>query len=119
MLTMIKSVTQRDLEELLGKRAPERLIVAYGGAMHNDLKPRQGREGFSFGPELARETTDHYVELDLVVPEQIKDSEAWRGLPWYTHYSREKAGSDAYLFSWAPHAYALFFPKSELSPGAT
>jgi len=112
MLAMIKSVTQRDVEELLSKRAPERLVVAYGGAMHNDLVPRAGREDFSFGPELSRVTAQRYVELDLVIPEQIKDSEAWRALPWYPHYSREKAGTEAYLYSWAPHAYALLFPKA-------
>ena len=113
MLGMIKSVTARDIEELLSKRAPERLIVAYGGAMHNDLEPRAGREGFSFGPELAEATANHYVELDLVIPEQIKDTEAWRNLPWYPHYSRENAGTEAYLFSWAPHAYALLFPRAD------
>jgi hypothetical protein len=112
MLTMIKSVTQHDVEELLSKHAPDRLIVAYGGAMHNDLKPREGREEFSFGPQLATATGDRYVELDLVIPEQIKDTEAWRALPWYAHYSPEKAGAEAYLYSWAPHAYALLFPKT-------
>ena len=115
MLRMIKSVTEHDIEELLSKRAPDRLVVAYGGAMHNDLAPRAGREDFSFGPDLQKASGDRYVELDLVIPEQIKDSEAWRGLPWYSHYSRDKAGSDAYLYSWAPHAYALLFPKTEVA----
>ena len=116
MLAMIKGVTQHDVEQLLGARPPERLLVAYGGAMHNDLMPRAGREDFSFGPALSAATGGHYVELDLVIPEQIKDSEAWRGLPWYAHYSREKAGPGAYLYSWAPHAYALLFPKSDPTP---
>jgi len=113
MLGMIKRATQQDIEKLLVERPPERLVVAYGGAMHNDLLPREGREDFSFGPALAQATGGHYVELDLVIPEQIKDTEAWRGLPWYAHYSREKAGTDAYLYSWAPHAYALLFPKTD------
>jgi hypothetical protein len=56
MLVMLKSVTAHDVQELMTKRAPQRLIVAYGGAMHNDLVPREGREGFSFGPELAAAT---------------------------------------------------------------
>ena len=112
MLGMIKAVTARDVTELLAKRGPERLIVAYGGAMHNDLVPRAGREEFSFGPELAQATAQRYVELDLVVPEQIKDTDTWRALPWYAQYSAEKAGAEAYLFSWAPHAYALVFPPS-------
>jgi hypothetical protein len=116
MLAMIKAVTARDVTELLGKRGPERLVIAYGGAMHNDLVPRAGREDFSFGPELAAATSQRYVELDLVIPEQIKDSDTWRSLPWYGLYSAEKADASAYLLSWAPHAYALVFPKAAPEP---
>ncbi|HEY6081261.1 MAG TPA: hypothetical protein VIW29_20745 [Polyangiaceae bacterium] len=116
MLTMLKSVTERDVAALVARRPPERLIVAYGGAMHNDLAPRPGREDFAFGPELARLTGERYVELDLIVPEQIRDTEAWRGLPWYAQYSHKKAGSEAILLSWAPHAYALIFPQAEAAP---
>lgn len=112
MLIMVKMVTARDVSQLLAKRGPERLIVAYGGALHNDLAPRPGREDFSFGPELARTTAERYVELDLIVPEQIKDNETWRALPWYGQYPADGAGSDAYLLSWTPHAYALVFPKA-------
>jgi hypothetical protein len=86
--------------------------------MHNDLTPREGREDFSFGPALSAATGGRYVELDLVIPEQIKDTEAWRALPWYSHYPREKAGTGAYLYSWAPHAYALLFPRAEPEPAA-
>ena len=60
------------------ERSPDRLVVAYGGAMHNDLLPREGRADFSFGPSLAEATGGQYVELDLVIPEQIKDTDAWR-----------------------------------------
>jgi hypothetical protein len=120
MLVMIKSVTARDVTQLLAKRGPERLVVAYGGAMHNDLVPREGRADFSFGPELAKASADRYVELDLVIPEQIKDTEAWRALPWYPHYSKTGASAEAYLFSWAPHAYALIFPRTPApAPDAT
>lgn len=117
MLRMIKAVTQRDIEGLLAQRAPERMLVAYGGALHNDLEPRAGFEDFSFGPELSRATSDRYVELDLIVPEQIKSNQAWRSLRWYPHYSAENAGTEAYLYSWAPHAYALVFPKLNANEG--
>jgi hypothetical protein len=118
MLTMLKVVTARDVSALLAKRGPERLIIAYGGAMHNDLVPRPGREDFSFGPELAKATGERYVELDLVIPEQIKDTETWRAQPWYAQYTAQNPSTDAYLLSWAPHAYALVFPRatSEASP---
>lgn len=116
MLAMIKTVTARDVNELLGKRGPERLVIAYGGAMHNDLLPRAGREDFSFGPELAAATSQRYVELDLVIPEQIKDNDTWKALPWYSLYSAAEADSSAYLLSWAAHAYALVFPKAAPEP---
>jgi hypothetical protein len=116
MLTMIESVTERDARQLLAERGPERLIALYGGAMHNDLAPRPGREAFTFGPALAGATDGHYVELDLVIPEQIKDTETWQSLPWYPAYSSKEADSEAYLYSWVPHAYALIFPKSPPNP---
>jgi hypothetical protein len=113
MLIMLKTVTARDVAELLAKRGPERMVIAYGGAMHNDLVPRPGREAFSFGPELAQATSNRYVELDLVVPEQIKDNETWRALPWYPQYAAAKGERAAYLLTWAPRAYALLFPRAE------
>ncbi len=116
MLTMLRDVTERDVRGLLQKRAPDRLVVAYGGAMHNDVRPREGREDFSFGPALAEATDGRYVELDLIVPEQIKDNETWRGLPWFSRYSRESAGDRAVLISWAPRAYALIFPPVTTAP---
>ncbi len=112
MLVMLRDVTLRDVTQLLGKRGPERLIVAYGGALHNDLSPRAQREDFSFGPQLARATGERYIELDLIAPEQIKDTDAWRALPWYAAYEPSRAGDDTYLFSWAPHAFALVFPPT-------
>jgi hypothetical protein len=116
MLTMIKSVTEHDVKELLQKRGAERLLVAYGGAIHNDLVPRPGREDFSFGPALAEATGGKYVELDLVIPEQVRPTEAWQNQPWYAPYAQEAAGTGAYLYSWAPHAYALLFPKAPPAP---
>ena len=116
LLSMVRELAQHDISQLLSRRAQDRLIVAYGGGVHNDLLPREGRQDFTFGPELSKLTGDRYVELDLVVPEQIKDNEVWRSLPWYSHYSREKAGPEAYLYSWAPHAYVLMFPKEQPAP---
>jgi hypothetical protein len=111
LLSMVRDLAQRDIGQLLSRRAPNRLIVAYGGGVHNDLVPREGREAFTFGPELAKLIGDGYIELDLILPEQIKDNETWRALPWYAHYSAEKAAQDAILLSWSPRAYVLIFPQ--------
>jgi hypothetical protein len=119
MLSMIARLTARDLEALLKDRAdaaPDAMLLAYGGAMHNDLVPRSGREAWSFGPAMEKATAGHYVELDLIVPEAIKDTDAWRSLPWYAHYDAAAqaivAQHRTLLLTLRPHSYVLVFPKS-------
>lgn len=114
MLEMIARVTARDVERAWRKPPKGRkpLVIAYGGAMHNDLAPRPGRESWSFGPALAKLTSDHYIEVDLIVPEYIKDSETWRALPWYTHYDPVTLGDSVVLFKPAPRSYAVIFAET-------
>jgi hypothetical protein len=113
MLTMIADATAKLVERILEVRnAPEKMVIAYGGAMHNDLAPREGRESFSFGPRLREATQGRYVELDIIVPEYIKDTEAWRALAWVAHYDKQKLGSRAVLFNPAPGSYVLVFPET-------
>jgi hypothetical protein len=119
MLSMIARLTARDLELLLTSRAdaaPDAMLLAYGGAMHNDLVPRPGREAWSFGPAMEKATAGRYVELDLIVPEAIKDTDAWRSLPWYAHFDdtaqRVVAQHRTLLITLRPRSYVLVFPKS-------
>lgn len=113
MLTMIARLTARDLSAWLAKHPDgDQMVVAYGGAMHNDLSPRKGREAWSYGPAVAAKAKGRYVELDLIVPEMIKDTDAWRAQPWYSSYDGEKQGKKALLFGVAPGAYALVFPRA-------
>lgn len=115
MLEMITERTERDIVRLLD--AEERdagrpgLIVAYGGGLHNDVQPRAGRKAWSFGPALTRRTAGRYVELDLIVPELIKDSEVWRAQRWHAHYDAARAGASTLLYNPAPRSYALILPR--------
>lgn len=109
MLTMIADVTARDVSALLAEH-PDGTIVTYGGAMHNDLAPRPGHARWSFGPRLAAATAGRYVELDLVVPENVHDTDATRAQPWYAHYRRAAQGARALLLHVRPGSYALVFP---------
>ena len=116
MLTMITDLTA-DLTQRLLKRNAEagqdKLVVAYGGAMHNDVAPRPGREPFSFGPKLSALTKNRYLELDLIVPEFIKDNASWRALPWHPHFDRTAHPDKVTLFNPAPGAYVLIFAASQ------
>lgn len=112
MLTTVAVASGRALEALLRQRPPAALILAYGGALHNDLEPRPGREQWSFGPRLIELTRGKYVELDLIVPEYVKDTESWRAFPWYSAYREVKGKHGALLYRMAPHSYALIFPRT-------
>ncbi|AUX45631.1 uncharacterized protein SOCE26_071260 [Sorangium cellulosum] len=113
MLEMIARLTAVKAKALLARDAAAgKMVIAYGGALHNDVAPRPGRERWSFGPELSTFTGGKYVELDIIVREFIKDSETWRALPWYPHFDREEHPNKAVLFNPAPGSYVLIFPRS-------
>ena len=115
MLAMIAALTD-DLVRRILKRNDEQgvneLVLAYGGAMHNDLSPREGRQTWSFGPSLDERTAGGFVELDIFVPEFIKDTESWQAFPWYAHYDRAEHGSKVALFETGERAYTMIFAES-------
>ena len=89
-----------------------RMIVAYGGMMHNDVEPRPGRGAWSFGPAMKERTADRYTEIDLVVRESIQDSPAWHSLPWVEGFDRNAHPGEAVLLAPAPRGFVLVFPST-------
>lgn len=106
----------RELERTSG--GPERLVLAYGGALHNDLAPESSRASFSYGPRLAAATGGRYTELDLFVRELIRDTDAWRSLPWFEHFDPERHPHSTIVMQTAPRSFVLFFPKSHATVAA-
>ena len=92
-----------------------RMVVGYGGAMHNDVAPRPGREAWSFGPAMTKLTRGRYVELDLIVPEFIEDTTAWRSFPWFSAFDPKAHPHETTLFESSPGAFALVF-SAQASP---
>lgn len=122
MLELLAETTLRDMTKLLDATDAERpspLLVAYGGALHNDSNPRPGREHWSFGPELRERLSDRYVELDLFVPEFVKDTDTWRALPWYPAFHSTAGVPGARLFSTSAGAFVLIFPRAPSRPEPT
>jgi hypothetical protein len=109
LLETVARVTARVVSELLSKPGSS-LIVSYGGAIHNDVAPRAGREAWSFGPELSARA--NYVELDLIVPEYVKDTEAWRSLPWYDAFASAPRSEATRLFATGPRSFVLVFANA-------
>jgi hypothetical protein len=121
MLGLVKRLTQAKLAQLYernhadaGERA--RTVVAYGGALHNDLAPPETTREYSFGPELDRLSGGRYVELDLIVPEYVKKTPAWEKLPWFSSFEAERASGrsrgEALLYVLGERSFVLVFPPS-------
>jgi hypothetical protein len=120
MLTMITRLTARKAKQLMEHRRNPKvgkppfadpLLVAYGGGMHNDLRPQANREKWSFGPELHQAVDGRYVELDLIVPEFIRSEPPWTALPWYDHFDQKAAPDKTTLLRQSPGSYVLIFPR--------
>jgi hypothetical protein len=116
LLSLVAEQTERSVAALLAKPGPapeEQIVLTYGGALHNDAHPRVGQESWSFGPQLIEASHGHYIELDLIVPEFVKDSQAWRNLPWFLAFDREHLTGEALLYEPTPGSFTLIFPKTD------
>lgn len=103
------TVTERWLTEP-GEERP--LLLLYGGALHNDVSPRPNLENWSYGPRLIELSADRYVEVDLVVPELVRDSESWQKFAWYDAVRSLPAGHGTTLVRAGERSFALVFAVS-------
>jgi hypothetical protein len=75
-----RAVQARDDEEAA---VPGKLLLLYGGALHNDLAPVPPWEPYSFGPALSLAVGGRYTEVDLLVPEYVEGDEDLAKAPWF------------------------------------
>lgn len=114
MLSMIARLTAADIQSFLEKtQGKDSLLVTYGGALHNDVVAKPGHEAWTFGPQMVGAIGAKYMEVDLVVPEAIRETDAWKSLPWYGKLVRENQGNRAVLMTLGPSSYVVFFPPGE------
>lgn len=122
MLTLIARHSESLLRRILERNAKEdrkdKVVLAYGGALHNDVSPAAGKEAWSFGPSLAKATENRFVELDIYVPEYIKDTPSWKAMPWHAHYDRAATPDDAVtLYQTGERSFVLIFaPTRDVAP---
>jgi hypothetical protein len=93
-----------------------KMVVVYGGALHNDLSPPPEAARWSYAPELDARVGGRFAAIDLVVPEFIGLDATWARLPWWPHYDKGRLGRKATLFRTAPRSFVLVFPVAAPSP---
>src|SRR6185369_17065606 len=113
LLELIANITVRETFDFLDHQNPEAALAIYGGLLHNDVSPKPGQEAWSFGPRIRDHAHGSYVELDLIVPELIRNEPPWTELPWFSHYDRTSAAGQTLLYRTAPASFVLIFPRSE------
>jgi hypothetical protein len=116
-LAMIARLSAAQAARLLDRdlRSPadrDKLVVLYGGMLHNDLAPAADHRAWSYGPALDAKTGGRVVAIDLVVPEFIVDDDAWRALPWTWLYDRRRLGKKTTVFRLADRSFVLVFPET-------
>ena len=93
------------------QRPGSRLVVSYGGALHNDLHPSPDLAGYAFGDAIARAVDGRYLEIDLYVPEYVQQDMSIRREPWYQQFRRAYRPGRVVVIPRGPGSYALVFPR--------
>jgi hypothetical protein len=120
---LLKTVTElmRDKAQSLITRNREKrskkAVVLYGGALHNELEPREDWKDFSFGPDLDAFAQGRYVQLGLFVPELVESDEDARQEAWFPQLEKYVSRSKTLLISLGPRAHLLVFPYRARQPG--
>ncbi len=118
-LKTIARLTVSQVDKLLArneKLGQDKAVIAYGGALHNDLAPGAGKEEWSYAKQLVSRSKGRYVEIDLFVPDFIRDDETWRKFEWRAHYDATKNLESAVVYKPREHGYVVILPKKEPSP---
>lgn len=117
-LEIIARLTESQAKALVKRDARSdadrgKMVVIYGGALHNDLAPRAGAARWSYAGALSAYVQGSFVALDLIVPEFIRDDETWRSLPWWPAYQPDRLGNGSALFKTGDRSFVLVFARTQ------
>jgi hypothetical protein len=90
LLATITDKLRDKIDEVLGerRRQPDKLVLVYGGALHNDLYPRKELRDYSFAKDIQRKVKGRYLEVDVYVPEYIEKDEEVTAEAWYAAWAK-------------------------------
>lgn len=114
-LLLVKHKVEEKADEAIEKEEAVtngKLLVLYGGALHNDLTPTEDMAPYSFGPSLSQSLDGGYVELDLLVPEYVKADPDLRKEPWFASVLATVAKGKTVVVWPNPKSALLFFPQT-------
>ncbi|MDX2087521.1 MAG: hypothetical protein SFX73_06715 [Kofleriaceae bacterium] len=86
-------------------------VAVYGGALHNDRFPDKAVAEWSYAADVDAATQNHFVEIDLIVPELVAGDEVAKKQPWYPLV--ENAGERVAVFARDARSFVVVFPKAK------
>jgi len=119
-LRLTSDKVEAGVREVLGKpgaASPERAVIVYGGALHNDLTPPEGMSAYAYGESLSKTVGGKYLEIDLYVPEYVAKQKKLQAEPWYRAYKKAARPGRAVMIERALDSYVIVFPKTTRSRG--
>ena len=114
MLALIERKLEAKVTAVLASRPAAdaaKLVVVYGGALHNDLHPDPVLASFSYGLRAFHTTAGRYRELDLYVPAYLERNPAMRGEPWFALWQRAAAPGRPVLIRRSSDSFIAVFAK--------
>ncbi len=115
-LLLLELITDKlgDTTRALLAADPDRAVIVYGGALHNDLYPHWPLDQLSYAAPLARELGGHVLEIDLVVPEVIAPMAMVRAEPWFPLIGLAAPGRTI-VWQRGPSSYVVILPAQSLA----
>ena len=97
----------------------DRAIAIYGGAIHNDVEPKEEWAPVSFGtviaPAVENSTGGSYIEVDLCVPEFLETNELVKDEPWLPLLKDKSSKDEALLIKTGAYSYKIVFRRGVLN----
>jgi hypothetical protein len=114
MLTLTTNELGRIASEAVAHRDREAdhkpWIALYGGALHNDRFPAEGVADWSYAARVDAITHDHFVEIDLIVPELADHDDTLGKQAWYP-LTQDRA-STLRVWKRGERSFVIVFPRS-------
>ncbi|HUS28289.1 MAG TPA: hypothetical protein VMZ53_07265 [Kofleriaceae bacterium] len=85
-------------------------IALYGGALHNDRFPAKGVESWSYAAKVDGLTANHYVEVDLIVPELAELDPGSQSAPWFPLV--QSKDDKVKVFKRGERSYVIVLPRT-------
>jgi hypothetical protein len=106
-----EAVTYRDNH---GEKRP--WIGLYGGALHNDRFPASGLEQWSYAKAADDASKNHFVEVDLIVPELAEADEGLKKQDWYPVV--QQADDKIHVWQRGERSFVFILPRTPSAPPA-